>query len=87
MKTFTVLLLVMLLSGCGSYAQFTGRAQPQEYVMCSKSSGGGVMGALSGNTEIIKITTQGNFSDSVGSGKIKVVCGDDAKELTVEPAG
>jgi hypothetical protein len=53
--------------------------------MCSKSSGGGVAGALTGNTEIIKITTQGKISDSVGNGKIRIECGDDAKQLTIEP--
>jgi hypothetical protein len=84
MKTLLILTL-LLLSGCGSYAQFTGRAQPQEYVMCSKSSGGGVAGALTGNTEIIKITTQGKISDSVGNGKIRIECGDDAKQLTIDP--
>ena len=86
MKFILLILSAVILSGCGSYAQFTGRAPAQEYIMCSKSTGGGVMGAISGQTDIIKITTQGDITDSLAEGKITAECSDDGKSLTIAPA-
>ena len=86
MKYLLIILSMTLLAGCGTYDRFTGAAEPVEFAMCSKSKGGGVIGAVSGNTDIIKITTQGTISKSLADGKITIQCSDDAKSISVAPA-
>lgn len=69
MKKIALVVTLLTVTGCGSYAQFSGKAPPQEYVMCSNSTGGGALGALTGTSDVIKITTQGDMDNIVATCK------------------
>jgi len=79
--------MAMGLTGCGSFAQFSGTAPAPEYVMCSNSAAGGAMAAVTGRSEVLKITTQGDISKRLNDGSIKVTCDKENSVLTISPAG